>query len=617
SPSRSGGDENGDSTIQIDLTSILHSAVSASSQGRLSDTPCVSRWSHGVSWRCRSCRLVHASRCCFVASLGGENHFGSDHHALTTLDWSFLRSFDPSDHHDDDAPIILMDQDDSLVASEFSLSLIGKVLNLKKQNVEKLLQKMPSQWGMEDRITANDLGNGKFLLNFTSEEDLSSVLRQGPFHFNFCMFVLVRWEPIVHDDYPWIVPFKVQVIGLPLHLWTDTNLRNIGARLGHVHVDSLDVAEGSMLIDVDSRKPLKFSRKVESKDGDEVTIEIKYEKLFKHCSTCGMLTHEKDHCPSLDVRSRLQSQPERPGIFTRCRFHRIRHSIITFTLSRGQMYTTVSLMGNVGTCQTRSSSRGMARMTGSMHKGRISLVISVLRSDRIMRRHNDPNRAIDMELLRVRMTTWREKAVPIKRPVSAPMAPAGMLPYEKGSLSFFGCAIRLQNQPERDLKSPDAWVPQELRHSIITFLHNEQKAKCNTEPYSLMGNEKYAQRTHQPGNLRATHSDRIMRRHNDPNRSNRYGASKGPYDRNLKQTWREKAVPIKRPVSAPMAPGQHQPALDRLFLITTYCTSKNGSHGCYVTPSRIDHDMEENVTKRGQRSLLALFLSRALVTTSR
>ncbi|KAG2275947.1 hypothetical protein Bca52824_058502 [Brassica carinata] len=210
-------------------------------------------------------------------------------------------------YEDDDAPIILMDQDDSLIVSEFSLSFIGKVLNLKKQNVEKLLQKMPSQWGMEDRITANDLGNGKFLLNFTSEEDLSSVLRQGPFHFNFCMFVLVRWEPIVHDDYPWIVPFKVQVIGLPLHHWTDTNLRNTGARLGHVHVDSLDVAEGSMLIDVDSRKPLKFSRKVESKDGDEVTIEIKYEKLFKHCSTCGMLTHEKDHCPSLD----------RPGIFTR------------------------------------------------------------------------------------------------------------------------------------------------------------------------------------------------------------------------------------------------------------------------------------------------------------
>ncbi|XP_013589190.1 uncharacterized protein LOC106393613 [Brassica napus] len=104
-------------------------------------------------------------------------------------------------YEDDDAPIKLTDQDDTLIVNEFSLSLIGKILNPKKQNVDKLLQKMPSQWGMADRITANDLGNGKFLLNFTSEEDLSSVLRHGPFHFNFCMFVLVRWEPIVHDDY--------------------------------------------------------------------------------------------------------------------------------------------------------------------------------------------------------------------------------------------------------------------------------------------------------------------------------------------------------------------------------------------------------------------------------
>ena len=132
------------------------------------------------------------------------------------------------------------------------------------------------------------------------------------------MFVLVRWEPIVHDDYPWIIPFKVRVIGLPLHMWTNKNLRNNGARLGNVHVETLDVAEGRMLIDVDSRRPLKFSRKVESKDGDEVTIEIKYEMLFKHCSTCGMLTHEKDHCPSVsDMRSRLQPHTERPGIFTR------------------------------------------------------------------------------------------------------------------------------------------------------------------------------------------------------------------------------------------------------------------------------------------------------------
>lgn len=65
------------------------------------------------------------------------------------------------------------------------------------------------------------------------------------------MFVLVRWKPIVHDDYPWIILFWVQLVGFPLHLWTDDNLRNIGGRLGHV--DTLELTEGRMLIDIDSR----------------------------------------------------------------------------------------------------------------------------------------------------------------------------------------------------------------------------------------------------------------------------------------------------------------------------------------------------------------------------
>uniref|UniRef100_A0A0D3CF11 DUF4283 domain-containing protein n=1 Tax=Brassica oleracea var. oleracea TaxID=109376 RepID=A0A0D3CF11_BRAOL len=197
-------------------------------------------------------------------------------------------------YEDDDEPIKLTDHDVSQNINEFKLSLIGKILNPKKQSVEKLLQKMLVQWGMEERITANDLGNGKFLLNFTTEDELNSVLRQGPFHFNFCMFVLVRWEPIVHDDYPWIIPFWTRLIGVPLHLWTENNLREI---------------------DIDSRRPLKFARKAESPEGDEVTIEIKYEMLFKHCSTCGMLTHEKEYCPLLQRQSvfaRVQLQENRP-----------------------------------------------------------------------------------------------------------------------------------------------------------------------------------------------------------------------------------------------------------------------------------------------------------------
>ncbi|KAF8107775.1 hypothetical protein N665_0117s0043 [Sinapis alba] len=97
------------------------------------------------------------------------------------------------------------------------------------------------------------------------------------------MFVLVSWEPIIHDDYPWIIPFWVQLTGMPLHLWTMKNLRNIGGRL--VHVDTVEMSEGRMLIDIDSRNPLKFSRKIQAPTGEEVSIHIKYDMLFKHVQT--------------------------------------------------------------------------------------------------------------------------------------------------------------------------------------------------------------------------------------------------------------------------------------------------------------------------------------------
>ncbi|KAH0867258.1 hypothetical protein HID58_074280 [Brassica napus] len=156
---------------------------------------------------------------------------------------------------------------------------------------------MPSQWGMQDRITANDLGNGRFLFNFTSEDDLNLVLSKGPFHYNYCMFVLVRWEPVIHDDYPWTIPFWVVLSGIPLHLWNLNNLKSIGGRLGHIDLDSIQVAEGRMLINIDSRLPPKFS--------------------MKHCSTCGSLTHEKGYCPSVVNALMDRNQNARTDVFAR------------------------------------------------------------------------------------------------------------------------------------------------------------------------------------------------------------------------------------------------------------------------------------------------------------
>ncbi|KAJ4894597.1 Uncharacterized protein Rs2_21391 [Raphanus sativus] len=51
-----------------------------------------------------------------------------------------------------DKPLMLEEDEGTPIIREFHMSLIGKVLNPKKQNVEKLIVSMPAQWGVQDRV---------------------------------------------------------------------------------------------------------------------------------------------------------------------------------------------------------------------------------------------------------------------------------------------------------------------------------------------------------------------------------------------------------------------------------------------------------------------------------
>ncbi|WZY94222.1 hypothetical protein YC2023_066551 [Brassica napus] len=129
---------------------------------------------------------------------------------------------------DDDEPILLPDQADEYLIKEYSVSLIGKLLNPKKQNVERLIVAMPEQWGMSEKITACE-----------------------------------TWKLLVID-------------------------------LG---VDKIDAAEGKIRVEIHSNKPLKFTRKLQTRKKEGINIKLHYEKLFKHCITCRLMTHEAQDCP--------------------------------------------------------------------------------------------------------------------------------------------------------------------------------------------------------------------------------------------------------------------------------------------------------------------------------
>ncbi|XP_033145235.1 uncharacterized protein LOC117133343 [Brassica rapa] len=99
-------------------------------------------------------------------------------------------------------------------------TLIGRITNPDTQNVGSLVSMMPKIWKLDDdRVTGKDLGLGKFRFDFKREEDILEVLKTEPFSFNQWMVSIVRWEPVVHKNYPSDITFWVTLVGVPTPFW--------------------------------------------------------------------------------------------------------------------------------------------------------------------------------------------------------------------------------------------------------------------------------------------------------------------------------------------------------------------------------------------------------------
>ncbi|XP_010445250.1 PREDICTED: plasma membrane-associated cation-binding protein 1 [Camelina sativa] len=75
---------------------------------------------------------------------------------------------------------------------QFSLTLIGRLMNPSIQRMESLISTLPKIWKLEDKVVGADLGQGTFQFNFAEEADLQGVLQNGPYHFDSWMISLVK-----------------------------------------------------------------------------------------------------------------------------------------------------------------------------------------------------------------------------------------------------------------------------------------------------------------------------------------------------------------------------------------------------------------------------------------
>lgn len=87
-----------------------------------------------------------------------------------------------------------------------------------------MINQMPRLWDLDSSTTGRIIG--QFL--FQSEESLNLVLRRSPWSFAEWMVTVHRWSPNLPEEAQKVIPFWIQIRGIPLQFLTRGMIEYIG-----------------------------------------------------------------------------------------------------------------------------------------------------------------------------------------------------------------------------------------------------------------------------------------------------------------------------------------------------------------------------------------------------
>ncbi|CAN0904643.1 hypothetical protein LINGRAHAP2_LOCUS23209 [Linum grandiflorum] len=153
-------------------------------------------------------------------------------------------------------------------------------------------------------ISISGLEFGLCQFTFSSESDRQKILRKSPISTNKYFICLADWEPptaqavasLIH------VPFWIHLCDLPRKYCTIKIGDKLGSLLGQVILTTIceDIASHRLFLRIkvvlNAARPLTTEIRASHNDYP-IQSSVRYENIPLLCFTCGLLGHDKKHCP--------------------------------------------------------------------------------------------------------------------------------------------------------------------------------------------------------------------------------------------------------------------------------------------------------------------------------
>ncbi|KAM1823104.1 hypothetical protein ACFX13_025760 [Malus domestica] len=298
-----------------------------------------------------------------------------------------------------------------LSTMESGVKLVGAALTRKSLNKWGVRNILRSAWKDLGVLEIKWVHDNTYIITAQDEITALKILNQVPWAVMKLNFYVKRWSPdlAIEDIQMALVPFWIQIWGVPLSLSTELNVRRLAKEIGEfVEMEDPAKARGFLRVKVvvDSEKPLIPGCWIPRDNNRDTWIEFRYERLQDFCYRCGRIGHANTKCSGLPGQGNVATY----GEWTRTAPIRdevkVQHPL---SLNVGEMRVAGATRGGLGTNSQRrvraiegmETGRSMGGLWGPHQQDEAHNLRSGSRKWQRIRNRSDNQGCLDTQAVRI------------------------------------------------------------------------------------------------------------------------------------------------------------------------------------------------------------------------